>query len=101
MKWILPATAAVSLAACVQYPYDDDYARIDRPGPMSNICTNVAYDAFIGQPASQQVADDIIDATGAGLFQWRRNDGMTYDPVPERVMAMLDDQNMIIDIRCG
>ncbi|MCM8556955.1 I78 family peptidase inhibitor [Sphingomicrobium sediminis] len=101
MKWAMIVPAAAMLGACANYPYADDYARLD---VLNNphICEEGDTAGFIGQPASQGLADAVIMETGAGLFRWLRVDGMaTTDMLPERVNVTLDNNNVVTRVHCG
>jgi hypothetical protein len=66
------------------------------------MCTADQVGQFIGQPASQELAARIQNATGARTFRWLpKGVIVTMEYRGDRVSALLDAANKVENVRCG
>ncbi len=57
---------------------------------------------FVGQRASSEIGDDILDESGAKTLRWAPpRSAMTMDFRPDRVTVVYDDNYAIEMITCG
>jgi hypothetical protein len=85
--------SAVALSACVGVP-------IVTPG--GGKCVPNAGQQYIGQTASFENAQKIMDASGAATFRWGGPDRvLTTEVDPNRVTVYYDEANRVARIVCG
>ena len=94
-KWmLLTATAtAAALTGCVGVP-------VVLPGGGN--CVPNTGQQYIGQTASLETAQKILDASGARNFRWGGPDRvLTTEVDPDRVTVYYDEANNVARIVCG
>lgn len=96
----LAALTAPLLAACATAVPDSPY-----PGGNSAdryVCRNTMLEQFNGRPASAQLANEVIRASGSKSLQWVAAGMMvTMDFRDDRVRVWLDEQNRVTRVSCG
>jgi hypothetical protein len=71
-------------------------------GEPSAICRNQGLAAFVGQPATQELGERMLAATGARHLRWVAHGMMvTMDFSPERLTVFLDAANRVERASCG
>lgn len=87
------------LAACTVATSD---ATADSTRPPPATCRNDALSQFIGQPASQELGQRMLRASGARIIRWVPKGGViTMDFSPERLTVQLDGSNRVERASCG
>ena len=87
------------LAACTVATSD---ATADSPPPSSGTCRSEALAQFIGQPASEELGQRMLKASGARIIRWVPKGGViTMEFSPERVTVQLDGSNRVEGANCG
>ncbi|HYC94621.1 MAG TPA: I78 family peptidase inhibitor [Sphingomicrobium sp.] len=91
--------ALLPLAACTVATSD---ATADSVPPPLATCRNDALSQFIGQPASQELGQRMLRASGARIIRWVPKGGViTMDFSPERLTVQLDGSNRVERASCG
>jgi hypothetical protein len=91
--------ALLPLAACT---IATSNATADNPPVLPGTCRNEALAQFIGQPASQDLGDRMLRASGARTLRWVPKGGMvTMEFSPERLTIQLDGSNRVERASCG
>ena len=89
--------APLSLLACAQ-PEMDEPADLSAGEP----CDPSIFDDYIGQDATQAVAAEMMEKSGARLMRWIRPDmAVTMDYRPNRLNIHIDDNDKIVSANCG
>ena len=96
MHPLLAGLATLPLMACT----------IAESGPVGGLaegsCRNEPLAQFIGQPATADVGDRMMSASGARVLRWVPKGGIvTMDFSPNRLTVQLDDRNRVETARCG
>jgi len=95
----LVTLALLPLAACTVATSD---ATADNPPPMASACRGEALGQFIGQPASQDLGERMLRASGARIVRWVPKGGVvTMDFSPHRLTVQLDGSNRVETANCG
>jgi hypothetical protein len=101
MKIVFVAiSAAAALAACAT-------AKPGSPYPGGNsadryVCVNSMLEQFKGRPASAELGNEIIRASGSKTLQWIAHGMMvTMEYRADRVRIYLDAQNRVERASCG
>jgi hypothetical protein len=93
------ALAFLPLAACTIAT--SDATAVDPP-PTAGACRSGALSQFIGQPASQNLGERILRASGARIIRWVPKGGVvTMDFSPHRLTVQLDGANRVESANCG
>ncbi|GLR46405.1 I78 family peptidase inhibitor [Sphingomonas astaxanthinifaciens] len=94
------AALPLSLAACATAQPGSPY-----PGGNSAdryVCRNTMLEQFVGRPASAELGNEIIRASGSKTLQWVAAGTMvTMDFRENRVRIYLDEQNKVQRVACG
>ena len=91
--------ALLPLGACTVATSD---ATADDPPPMAAPCRSEALAQFIGQPASQDLGERMLRASGARTIRWVPKGGVvTMDFSPHRLTVQLDGSNRVETANCG
>ena len=65
-------------------------------------CRGEALSEFTGQPASQELGERMLRASGARTIRWVPKGGMvTMDFSPHRLTVQLDGSNRVESANCG
>lgn len=95
----LIALVFLPLAACTVASSD---ATADSTPQAPAACRNDALAQFTGQPASQDLGERMLRASGARILRWVPIGGMvTMDFSPERITVFLDGSNRVERASCG
>ena len=95
----LIALTLLPLAACTIATSD---ATADGPPRVPASCSSSALSQFIGQPASQDLGQRMLRASGARIIRWVPKGGViTMDFSPERLTVQLDGSNRVESANCG
>lgn len=95
----LVTLALLPLAACTIATSD---ATADSPPAMPATCRNEALAQFTGQPASQELGERILRASGARTLRWVPKGGVvTMEFSPERITILLDGSNHVERAGCS
>ena len=77
-------------------------ATADNPPAAPGACRNEALAQFTGQPASQDLGERMLRASGARILRWVPDGGVvTMEFSPERVTIQLDGSNRVERASCG
>lgn len=91
--------ALLPLAACTVATSD---ATADNVPPTAATCRSEALAQFIGQPASQELGERMLRASGARIIRWVPKGGViTMEFSPERLTVQLDGSNRVESANCG
>jgi hypothetical protein len=91
--------ALLPLAACTIATSD---ATADNPPPAPATCRDETLSQFIGQPATQDLGDRMLKASGARIIRWVPKGGViTMEFSPERLTIQLDGSNRVESANCG
>jgi peptidase inhibitor I78 family protein len=91
--------ALLPLAACT---IATSNATADDPLPAGGTCRSEPLSQFIGQPASQELGERMLKASGARIIRWVPKGGMiTMEFSPERLTVQLDGSNRVERANCG
>jgi len=91
--------ALLPLTACTIATSD---ATADPPSHVPASCRNEALSQFTGQPASQDLGERMLQASGARIVRWVPQGGVvTMDFSPERITVQLDGSNRVERASCG
>ena len=97
MRHWIAGFAMLPLAACTIAQSDGT-----APGPMPGTCRNESLGQFTGQPASQDLGERIMRASGARIIRWVPKGGVvTMEFSVERVTVLLDGSNRVERASCG
>ena len=96
---LLAMLSLLPLAACT-------IATSDQTGdglpPVPANCSNDTLAQFVGQPASQELGERMLRASGARTIRWVPKGGaVTMDFNPTRLTVQLDDSNRVETASCG
>ncbi len=92
----LIALAVLPLAACATVPAQE--VAIAGAGE----CLNEGLDRFVGQPATAELARELLQLSGAKTVQWIQPGMMvTMDYRSDRLRITLDTGNRVERARCG
>ncbi|MBM0169716.1 I78 family peptidase inhibitor [Altererythrobacter sp. C41] len=95
---LLPAAA---LAACATTSANEP-GTPDTGNGETAMCDPAAAQSYVGQKATAQVGEQILDATGARQLRWGPpRAAFTMDFRQDRVNVMYDDAMTITQITCG
>ena len=95
---LLPAAA---LAACATTSANEP-GTPDTGNGETAMCDPAAAQSYVGQKATGQVGEQILDATGARQLRWGPpRSAFTMDFRQDRVNVMYDDAMTITQITCG
>lgn len=95
---LLPAAA---LAACATTSANEP-GTPDAGNGETAMCDPAAAQSYVGQKATAQVGEQILDATGARRLRWGPpRAAFTMDFRQDRVNVMYDDAMIITQITCG
>jgi hypothetical protein len=95
----LVTLALLPLAACTIATSD---ATADNPPPTAGVCHREALGQFIGQPASDDLGERMLRASGAKIIRWVPKGGVvTMDFSPHRLTVQLDGSNRVESANCG
>ena len=91
--------AFMPLAACMVAT--SDATADSMPAPPAN-CRGEALSQFTGQPASQDLGQRMLTASGARTIRWVPQGGVvTMDFNPSRLTVQLDGANRVERANCG
>lgn len=92
--------ATLPLAACT---VATSHATADSVPPTpAAACRSEALSPFVGQPASRELGERMLRASGARIIRWVPKGGMvTMEFSPERLTVQLDGSNRIERANCG
>jgi peptidase inhibitor I78 family protein len=89
--------ALASLGACTIAQSD-----ATATGPSPGICDSDALAQFSGQPASQDLGERMLTASGARVLRWVPRGGVvTMDFRGDRITVQLDASNRVERASCG
>ena len=89
--------ALLPLAACTTVAAEEP-ATVGGGGE----CRGEGLDRFVGQPATSELAAEMMRVSGATKFQWVPKGSMvTMDYRTERLRVFLDDKNRVERASCG
>ena len=96
MRRSIVALALLPLAACT----------IAESNPVEGVpiasCRNESLDQFTGQPASQELGQKMLAASGARVLRWVPKGGVvTMDYRGDRITVALDEANRVERASCG
>ena len=96
MRALLFALSALPIAACT-------IAESAPPGGLpEGPCRNEPLAQFIGQPATQDLGERMMAASGAHILRWVPKGGVvTMDFSPARLTVQLGGANRVETARCG
>ena len=95
----LIALVCLPLAACTVATSD---ATADDIPASPAACRNETLTQFTGQPASQQLGERMLRASGARIVRWVPKGGVvTMEFSPERITVLLDGSNRVERASCG
>jgi hypothetical protein len=95
----LVSLVLLPLAACT---IATSNATADNPPPVGGTCRSEPLSQFVGQPASQDLGERMLKASGARIIRWVPKGGMiTMEFSPERLTVQLDGSNRIEAANCG
>ncbi|HET9398523.1 MAG TPA: I78 family peptidase inhibitor [Sphingomicrobium sp.] len=87
------------LAACTVATSN---ATADSTPPIPGTCRSEALAQFTGQPASQELGERMLRASGARILRWVPQGGaVTMEFSPERITIQLDGSNRVERASCG
>ena len=94
---------AIGLCACAPVtPQDEPLRDIEAGASADARCELNNAERFVGREATQQLAQEVLDASGARTFQWVGPDVMvTMDFRQDRVRVSYDEDLMVTSVRCG
>jgi len=70
--------------------------------PVPANCDSATLARFTGQPASQQLGEEMLSASGARTLRWVPEGGaVTMDFNPLRLTVQLDGAGRVASARCG
>lgn len=93
------ALALLPLAACTIAT--SDATAVGPPAP-AGACRSEALSQFLGQPASQNLGERMLRASGAKIIRWVPKGGVvTMDFSPHRLTVQLDGSNRVESANCG
>lgn len=70
--------------------------------PAPGACRNEALAQFTGQPASEELGERMLKASGTRILRWVPQGGVvTMDFNPERITVLLDGSNRVERASCG
>jgi hypothetical protein len=99
MRYLLTTLAVVPLAACTIATSD---ATADNPPSGAGSCNNESLAQFTGQPASQELGDRMLRASGARVLRWvPKGSAVTMDYREDRLTIALDGSNRVERANCG
>ena len=100
MKFPVLALALPLLASCATAVPGSPY-----PGGNSAdryVCRNTMLEQFVGRPATAELGNEIIRASGSRTLQWIPAGTMVTMEFREgRVRIWLDEQNRVQRVNCG
>ena len=97
MRLTIASIALLPLAAC-QIAQSDGTA----PGPLPGTCNNAALEQFTGQPASTELGERMLRASGARAIRWvPKGSAVTMEYRADRVTVSLDGDNKVERASCG
>lgn len=89
----------MSLAACTVATSDQT---ADALPPTPANCRSETLAQFVGQPASQDLGERMLHASGARTIRWVPKGGaVTMDFSPTRLTVQLDGSNRVETASCG
>ena len=95
----LVTLALLPLAACTIATSD---ATADNPPATPGTCRSEALAQFVGQPASEDLGERMLRASGARTIRWVPKGGVvTMEFSPQRVTVQLDGSNRVESANCG
>ena len=95
----LIALAMLPLAACTVATSN---ATAVGPPPGPGPCRSEPLAQFIGQPASEELGERMLRATGARTIRWVPKGGaVTMEFNAERITVQLDESNRVQSASCG
>ena len=98
MRQLIPL-ALLPLAACT---IATSNATADNPPAPPAACRNEVLAQFTGQPASQDLGERMLRASGARILRWvPKGSVVTMEFSPERVTILLDGSNRVERASCG
>lgn len=91
--------ALLPLAACTVATSN---ATADPVPAAPDSCRNESLAQFTGQPASQELGERMLRASGARIIRWvPKGSVVTMEFSPERVTVLLDGSNRVERASCG
>jgi hypothetical protein len=95
----LIALALLPLAACT---FATSNATAVGPPPGPGPCRNEPLAQFVGQPASEDLGERMLRASGARTIRWVPQGGVvTMEFNAERITVQLDGSNRVERASCG
>ena len=75
---------------------------VDGLPPVPANCRSETLGQFVGQPASQELGEQMLRASGARILRWVPKGGaVTMDFNPLRLTVQLDGANRVESASCG
>lgn len=100
MKRLALITGLLPLAACATAVPGSPYP--DQSSADRHFCRNTMLEQFKGRPASAQLSNEVIRASGSKTLQWIAHGTMvTMEFRADRVRIWLDEQNRVTRANCG
>lgn len=97
MRHLIATLALLPLAACT---IATSNATAD--GSPGGTCRGEELTQFVGQPASQELGDRMLKASGARILRWAPKGGaVTMDYREDRITVALDGSNKVERASCG
>jgi hypothetical protein len=99
MRFLITSFVLVPLGGCTIATSD---ATADNPPPLATTCHADSLDQFTGQPASQELGERMLHASGARMLRWVPKGGaVTMDFRGDRLTIALDEGNKVERASCG
>lgn len=97
MRHVIAILSLALLSACTIAQSDATAS-----GPAPATCRNEALAQFAGQPASQELGERMLTASGARAIRWVPKGGVvTMDYREDRITVQLDETNRVERASCG
>lgn len=98
---LMALVPAAALAACATTSADEPGA-LDPGAGDAAVCDAAPAQSFVGQKATAQIGEQVMDATGARQLRWGPpRSAFTMDFRQGRVNVMYDDAMIVTKVTCG
>ena len=99
---LFAATLTFSFAACAANPPTTPEPTPEPAPPMAAACDASKVQSAVGQIASQDVVDKVVQDSGSSTSRvLKPGQPMTMDYREDRVNIHVDDKNTITEVKCG